>query len=68
MQKLLPYFIASQIHAPLITLYKMFRSVYTYCESADVRPDGSLAFEHKDYCPVNLDLQHIASQLKAQVI
>lgn len=42
------------------------RSVYTYCESGKVRPDGTLEFEHKDYCPVNLCLQDIASQLKAQ--
>ncbi|XP_039291008.1 uncharacterized protein LOC111044867 [Nilaparvata lugens] len=42
------------------------RAVYTYCENANERPDGQLAFDHKDYQPSNFCLQHIASQLKAQ--
>lgn len=44
-----------------------YRSVYTYCESGKDRPDGTVDFEHKDYCPVNLLLQEIATHIKAQV-
>lgn len=44
-----------------------YRSVYTYCESGKERSDGSVEFDHKDYCPVNLLLQDIATHLKQQV-
>ncbi|XP_046683859.1 uncharacterized protein LOC124369800 isoform X2 [Homalodisca vitripennis] len=43
------------------------RSIYTYCESGKERPDGTVEFDHKDYCPVNLLLQDIATHLKSQV-
>ncbi|XP_054279456.1 uncharacterized protein LOC128997788 [Macrosteles quadrilineatus] len=42
------------------------KSVYTYCESGKERSDGSVEFDHKDYCPVNLLLQDIATHLKQQ--
>lgn len=41
--------------------------IYVYCESAKTNENGDYHFETKEYCPPNLCLQEIATNLKDQV-